>query len=316
MHQSVQDAFIAFNTPLESRVPFMYLDSKSLVTTGIGNLLDADSAEHFGTNPQIQPFAFDLGWFDKDSAVAASKAEIAQEYQTVKFSGTANKPLRPDREAITRLRIADAAIDQLVMTKLQEMEGVLQQRQEFANLQFWPADAQLGLFSMSWAMGPKFSFPNFQTAAAAGDWATMASECRISTVGNAGVIPRNVRNELLFIIADWMAAPEPGDFTVLVFDPSQSLEANMRAGAFPIPIHLDIGLQTALERLSKELGKPAYDPHGLDGSFGPVTRTALVAFQSDHGLSQTPFASNVKDAGTATIDAIAAELDSLQIDHL
>jgi hypothetical protein len=135
MHQSVQDAFIAFNTPLEARVPFMYLDSKSLVTTGIGNLLDADSADNFGTNPQLQPFAFDLGWFDKDSAVAASKAEIAQEYQTVKFSGTANKPLRPDREAITRLRIDNATIDQLVMTKLQEMEGVLQQPQEFANLQ-------------------------------------------------------------------------------------------------------------------------------------------------------------------------------------
>jgi hypothetical protein len=313
MHQSVQDAFIAFNTPLESRVPFMYLDSKSLVTTGIGNLLDADSRENFGTNAQLQPFAFNLGWFDKDSHANASPPEITQEYQTVKFSGTANKPLRPDREAITRLRIADAAIDPLVMTKLQEMEGVLQQRPEFANLQAWPADAQLGLFSMSWAMGPNFKFPNFQTAAAAGLWATMASECRIST---AGLGPRNVRNELLFTIADWMAADPPGDFTVLVFDSSQSLEANMRAGTFPIPIHLDIGLQTALERLSKELGKPAFDPHGLDGSFGPGTRTALVAFQSDHALPQTPFASNVKDAGTATIDAIAAELDKLQIDHL
>ncbi len=307
MYPSVQNSFIAFNEPLEARVHFMYLDVKSLVTTGIGNLLDADSAEHFGSNPHLQEYAYNLGWFLPPAGPVATRDEIDQEYQTVKFSGTASASLDVKKN-ITHLRLDDSAIDQLVINKLLEMEHALQGRPEFADLQSWPTDAQLGLFSMSWALGPVFHFPHFQTAAAAGDWKTMALESHMDTTGNSGIIPRNVRNELLFTIADWVAAPEPGDFTTLVFDPTQTLAANMRAGTFPIPVHLDIGVQTALERLG-------YDPNGLDGIFGAGTRSALTAFQRDQGLTETPNAKSGDEAGAATVDAIIAKLDELQIDY-
>jgi hypothetical protein len=317
MHQSVQDAFIPFSQPLEGRVRFMYLDVKSLVSTGVGNLLDADDMNNFGSNPHLLPDAFTLGWFvdpqNTGTGPEASDAEIEQEYQTVKFSGTALQPTG-QKETITRLRITDEAIDSLVMDKLASFENTLRGRQPFAGLDDWPADGQLGLFSMAWAMGPLFRFPNFQDAAEAGDWLTMAQECRMTEEGNPGVIPRNVRNGLLFTIAGWMAAPPPGDFTQLVFDPTLSsnrkeqLALNMRSGTFPIFLNLGIGLQTALETLG-------FDPNGLDGVFGPGTRAALTSFQSDNGLTQTPTAKTIDDVAAETIEALAARLDEQQVGH-
>ena len=150
-------------------------------------------------------------------------------------------------------------------------------------------------------MGPFFQFPNFQAAAAAGDWLTMAQECRITEAGNPGVIPRNVRNGLLFTLAGWMAAPPPGDFTQLVFDPTLSLADNMRSDNVPFTLNLVIGLQTALEFLG-------FDPHGLDGIFGQGTSTALTNFQRANGLIQTPSARTIRDVGRATIDELAAQL--------
>jgi hypothetical protein len=317
MHQSVRDAFIPFTLPLEGRVRFMYLDIKSLVSTGIGNLLDADSAEHFGTNPVPLPDTFTLPWRDKNTGVPATRAEILAEWNTVKFSGTATATLAV-KESITRLRIDDAAVDQLVMGKLASFETTLNARPPFADLQFWPADAQLGLFSMAWGLGPMFTFPKFQQAAAKGDFLTMAAECRMTEAGNPGVIPRNVRNGVLFTVADWNAAPPPGEFSTLIYEPGRSLAANMRGEGtfpFPIPLRREIGVQTALERLAGALSRPAYDPHGLDGVFGPGTIGALGAFQDDHGLPRTPGATRVADIGTGTVPAIEAELDDLGIGY-
>jgi hypothetical protein len=305
VHQSVQDAFIPFNEPLEGRVHFMYLDVKSLVSTGVGNLLDADDPTSFGSTPQLLADAFTLGWTDKDTGAGAG--EIQQEYQTVKFSGTALAAL-PQKEAITRLRITDEAIDGLIVTKLASFEASLRGRVPFAALDDWPADAQLGLFSMAWAMGPLFRFPNFEAAAAAQDWLTMAHECRMTEAGNPGVIPRNVRNGLLFTIAGWMAAPPPGGFSALVYDPSMGLAENMRSPNFPVPLNLAIGVQTALEVLG-------IDPNGLDGVFGGGTRTALASFQSSHGLQATPGATSIDDVPAATIAALAAELDAQSLAH-
>jgi hypothetical protein len=307
MHQSVQDAFLPFSEPLEGRVRFMYLDVKSLVSTGVGNLLDADNPGSFGSNPHLLPDAFTLGWFDKDTGVEASSGEIDQEYQTVKFSGTAFASLAA-RQAITRLRITDDAINALVVAKLTSFESTLRGRRPFANLDGWPADAQLGLSSMAWAMGPFFHFPRFEAAAAAEDWLTMAHECKISEAGNPGVIPRNVRNGVLFSIANWMAAPPPGDFSALVFDPSLKLDENMRSGNFPIPLNLAIGMQTALETLG-------FDPTGLDGVFGRGTRTALTQFQTDNNLTTTPNARTIDDLPQETIDALAFALDANGVDR-
>ncbi|MGW2834972.1 hypothetical protein [Streptomyces sp. NPDC001286] len=307
MYGSVTDAFLPFNEPLEGRVHFMYLDVKRLVSTGVGNLLDADDPNSFGSNPQPLPDAFTLGWFDKSSMAVADGTQILAEYNHVKFSHTAFASLQ-DKAAITQLRITDAAIDALVLHKLESFEETLRSRAQFAALDQWPADGQLGLFSMAWAMGPLFKFPKFQAAAAEQDWLTMAQECRMTETGNPGVIPRNVRNQLLFTLAGWMAAPEPGDFTQLLFDPAQKLDALMRSGTFPVPVDLTIGLQTALEMLE-------FDPQGLDGVVGNGTRTALKAFEITHGLTPTSPFNNIGDVPRSTLDALLAQLDGAQIAH-
>jgi hypothetical protein len=41
VRRAVLDIWNDFNRPLEGRVPFMYLDVKGLVTTGLGNLIDS-----------------------------------------------------------------------------------------------------------------------------------------------------------------------------------------------------------------------------------------------------------------------------------
>lgn len=308
MHDSVRAAFLPFSEPLEARVHFMYLDVKGLVSTGVGNLLDADDAAHFGTHPAPLPDIFTLDWFDKDSRAPAGREEIEAEYGSVKFSGTSQAPLA-QKEQFTRLRISDEAINTLVTAKLESFESTLRERAPFANFDDVPADGQLGLLSMAWAMGPLFHFPKFQDAAARGDWDTMARECRMTEAGNAGVIPRNVRNALLFTLAGWAAAPPPGDFSQLIYDPTVALDTNMRSGRFPLPLNLVVGVQTALDTLG-------FDPHGLDGIIGPGTRTALTGFQADAGIGQTPGARNIEDIPTETRDALAARLDDAGVSHL
>jgi len=41
MRESVRKAWLRFNEDLEGRVKFMYCDKKTLVSTGVGNLIDA-----------------------------------------------------------------------------------------------------------------------------------------------------------------------------------------------------------------------------------------------------------------------------------
>ncbi|MFF4041169.1 peptidoglycan-binding protein [Streptomyces sp. NPDC001816] len=105
-----------------------------------------------------------------------------------------------------------------------------------------------------------------------------------------------------------MAAPPPGEFSQLVYDPSQKLDANMRSGTFPITLNLVIGLQTALETLG-------HNPNGLDGVIGPGTKSALKAFQVPNGLSPTAMVQSIDDVPQSTIDALAAGLDNAGVGH-
>ncbi|MFF3286771.1 peptidoglycan-binding protein [Streptomyces sp. NPDC003023] len=304
MHETVRTAFPAFSEPLEGRLNFMYLDIKSLVSTGVGNLLDADDPEHFGTRPVPLADIFTLDW--SRNGVPAGREEIEEEYRRVKFSGMAHATVEQKRQ-FAGLHISEAAIDALVTRKLDAFETGLRRRQEFGQYDGWPADGQLGLLSMAWAMGDAFrGFPEFEKAAGRGDWLTMARECRMRESDNPGVIPRNVRNALLFTYAGWQVSHPPGDFTQLVFEPTVGLADHLRSRRGPLPLNLMIGLQAALEAMN-------FDPKGLDGRVGTNTRAALTAYQSTHGLTQTPEVKGIDDVPQETITHLATRLDAAGI---
>jgi hypothetical protein len=199
MYTSVRSAWLAFNKPFEGRLHFMYLDMHKdirgnldpLVTTGVGNLIDPVSA------------ALPLPWFHRGNPAArATPDEIRAEWEMIK-SHTEMAPRGGGAfDAVATLELSDDAVDDLCMQKLSDNEAFLTAHvAEFAALDTWPADAQMALLSMAWAMGAGFAvghWPNFRAACAALDFDKAADECRISEVGNAGVRPRNDANQRLF----------------------------------------------------------------------------------------------------------------------
>ncbi|GAB2816909.1 hypothetical protein GCM10022221_13470 [Actinocorallia aurea] len=192
MRPSVQEAFLPFTTKFEGRVPIMYVDVKGLVTTGVGNLIDPVG------------LALELPFAHKGDGSPASAGEITAEWES----------LKADRESLavqgwracvdrTDLELSDADIDVLVQEKAAQFEQTLKSlTPEFAGFDDWPADAQLGLMSMAWALGPAFAtggrWPSFRAAVAAADWTTAAAQCHMNDQGNPGLKPRNDADLHLF----------------------------------------------------------------------------------------------------------------------
>src|SRR5262245_24352577 len=102
---SVRDAFIKFSEPLEARVHWMYLDVKGLVTTGVGDLIDPVGR------------ALALPWIHADDGAAATASEISDEWQLVKSRTDLAQSVFTAFEPLTRLRLTDASIDSLVLSK-------------------------------------------------------------------------------------------------------------------------------------------------------------------------------------------------------
>lgn len=185
MRESVARAFRRFTANLEGYTLYMYLDVNGYVHTGIGNLIDS---------PEI---AASLEWRRSDGSVA-TKNEVIDAWNTVKArqdmktgGGVAYAPL-------TTLRLRESAISELVAHKLSQHEAALKRR--FPAFEAWPADAQLGILSMAWALGPNFKFQKFEAALKKvfPDFFSAAEESHIREQGNLGVIPRNIANRILF----------------------------------------------------------------------------------------------------------------------
>ena len=186
--ESVEANYTDFTTKFEGKLPFMYLDVKGLVTTGIGNLIDPIGA------------ALSLPWVHTNGA-PASQDEIRSAWNAVKARQDMKLRGGGAFAGVTDLRLTDDGIRQLVNDKLRANEAILRKR--FPTYDNWPADAQLGLLSMAWAMGPNFRYPKFEAAvnALVPDFAAAAKESYINDANNPGLRPRNVANESLFMAA-------------------------------------------------------------------------------------------------------------------
>lgn len=190
MHSQVAAAFRRFTEPLEGYVSSMYVDVKGLITTGCGNLIDPE------------PAALQLPWKHADG-VRATQQEVSAAWHALKAQKEHFKKLHWKFAAqLNDLRLSAADIDELVVSRLKQFEDHLR-RNHFAAWDKFPADAQLGILSMAWAMGPGFpnTFVNFKRAVWVKDWRLAAASCAINTTGNPGVVPRNAHNKLCFINA-------------------------------------------------------------------------------------------------------------------
>jgi hypothetical protein len=178
----VRSNFLRFNTQFEGILSHMYLDILGLVTVGVGNLIDPVG------------LAANLPFLHADGS-PASMDEIMGEWALVKRHTELAHEGAGAARAYCTLHLDEAGITNLVDDKLTAMATALAKRFPLAD---WPADAQLGLCSMAWAMGPGFQFPKFQAAAVRGDFLEASTECDINAAHNPGVVPRNAANRMLF----------------------------------------------------------------------------------------------------------------------
>ena len=203
MYPSVKSYFIAFNEPIETRVEYMYLDIKGLVTIGIGNLIDIENAGDKKNLEKVMkalvtlPFVYKKG--QRDAGKPATKADIEAEWKVVKSEKARAKQGYTAFAPITTLELQN--IDALVFKTVHAMEQELKMDPAFQGFDRWPADAQLGLLSMSWALGTtklKANWPNFKTACQKQDFDKILKHCEIRTSDNPGVAKRNTANRRLF----------------------------------------------------------------------------------------------------------------------
>jgi GH24 family phage-related lysozyme (muramidase) len=167
MRAAVRPAFTAHVERYEGRTTWMYLDTKGLVTVGVGNLVDPVS------------LALELPWLRGEGG-PASCAEVEAEWERVKAMREGMVAGRYRTGA--GLHLAEEAVDELVARKLEEFWGHLVRY--FPGAPDWPADAQLGLLLHAWAVGPHAyrrakGWPKLSAALDSRDWAMAAEECVI-----------------------------------------------------------------------------------------------------------------------------------------
>jgi peptidoglycan hydrolase-like protein with peptidoglycan-binding domain len=285
LHESVLDIFPSFSREFEGYVNHMYLDVKGYVTTGIGNLInDVNSVASL-------PWRVGLG------GPKASLAEILEHWNYLrsrqdlkelhyKYSwGAFNQRFRHV------LTLDDESIDDLVEKKL--LANAAHAAKQWNNFPFWPADAQLAVASMYWALGSLTKFPNCARLVAKEDWLACAAgapakttdkgwqaasyACKIKEEGNAGVIPRNKANVMLFRNAAdsvryglpvgqllWPSVPIVTETSAEILEKTETLRKGDKS--------------PAVRLLQQKLGLV------VDGIFGIATETAVKKFQAANGL--------------------------------
>jgi GH24 family phage-related lysozyme (muramidase) len=193
MYESVREVWAVYSEPLEGRIPSMYLDILGLITCGVGNLIDPVSE------------ALKVPFYRDSDNERATPDQVRAAWHALKARQDLKKRGVQHARALTGLHMRDVDIDDLVASRLASNEAfICKWLPSFPTI---PADAQLGILSMAWAVGAGFNrkFPTFTKAALAGDWFAAHSSCTIREAGNPGVVPRNRANRVCFMNANLVA---------------------------------------------------------------------------------------------------------------
>jgi hypothetical protein len=214
MRQVIRDTFFDFTAQREGFTPFLYADVLNLVTTGIGNLVDAGpnhdppgstTAERARLNNVVSAAAMapamslpwklrGPGWTSKNpvAGALATPAEIADAWTRVKEQNVVS----PDFSqrggfayaGLTNITLDLDEIKALFNRTLVSFDATLARR--FPEWETWPADAQLAILSLSWANGPGFHFPAMVTALQNRDFDTAATDSFYKLGGGTQASPQ------------------------------------------------------------------------------------------------------------------------------
>ena len=213
MRQAVKDIFFDFSVGHEGFTPFMYCDILNLVTTGIGNLIDKGPRNGFAISNVAMAPAMGLpwkfkgaGWTSKNPVAAdiASQADIREAWIRTKLKEQEipgfNKGGGFAYAGLTPLTLDMEGLKTLFNRTLVSFENTI--RTKNPNWESWPADAQLAMLSMAWAMGPAFTdkFKAMKIALDRGDFASAGAQSRFTggDVKSGGKLSRNEENVIMF----------------------------------------------------------------------------------------------------------------------
>lgn len=229
MRQVIKDTFFDFTAKREGFTPFMYCDTLNLVTTGVGNLIDAGARNGFDTSPTAMAPALGLQWFTKGdgwtvknpvtgsplSQQAVINAWIATKLQEQSQPGF-NKKGGFAYQNLTNATLSMDGLKALFLKTMLSFDAVLQKR--YPTYQAAPSDAQNAMMSMAWAMGPAFNFPAFKAAVDANDW-EKAGQLSFFNGGGGSLNNRSGRNAENVIMFNNAAEVQRagGDFDRLFF---------------------------------------------------------------------------------------------------
>lgn len=204
MRDSVKEAWPSFITKWEGREMCMYLDALGIVTCAGGIALFTP-----GDAVRLQ-----WQWVTTTGQIASQMA-VQAEWARVKSlqgkRGAGGRAFEPD----ARLQLTEAGYARAMAGKLADVEAKLTDPKRFPNFAEAPADAQLALLRMAWAMGPAFvdpdaehpggRWPAFHAAFLACDWMGCAGECRMREEGQPEEFRKsNDADVVLFHNACWV----------------------------------------------------------------------------------------------------------------
>lgn len=198
---AVRDRWLAFNRDLEGVVRSLYADKKGLVSTGVGNLLDALGKDG-------KPLPIDEAWARVRGKVVAlpwtvygapaSSAAIERAWRVVRGDSRAAALGWKYAAGLpaNNIRLSLEDVHRLMFEKLDADNEILQAR--FPGFDDLHPDAQLAVHSMAWGLGPYFwqKYPRFSAAFDAGDYLSAAAECDMNPKEGT-IIERNRRNREL-----------------------------------------------------------------------------------------------------------------------
>jgi GH24 family phage-related lysozyme (muramidase) len=147
----------------EGKISHMYLDSKGLVTVGIGKMLPNVAA------------AQALGFVNRENQMPASAVEIKTDFDEV-FKQAKGK-IAATYKKYTKLDLPDAEIDKLLKSVVDGFEADLNSK--FAGYKIYPVSAKRALLDMIYNLGLAglLEYKKLKAAAELGDWGKAADEC-------------------------------------------------------------------------------------------------------------------------------------------